>query len=185
MIIDNLIQIILLLINFSFFCPLVIIFNNYKFIKYNNYFIESKDKINNTVGYLYYSFEYIMIYIINLLMEIGVIKEFIIESNKLYVVYDNLLYEKIYNFVLNKFNKLVSYLLSGSNVFKIMDLCLSSRTMKPSNTSLNFLDSQCNKKNDNLSNVLNDIKKVNLSISDISSDDLSDEEYTDYVKKNN
>ena len=66
MIIDNLIQICLLILNFTLFIPLVILYNNYKFMKYNNFFNNSNDNINYITGYLFYLLKYLINYILGI-----------------------------------------------------------------------------------------------------------------------
>ena len=185
MIIDNLIQIGLLLLNFSLFFPLVIIYNNHKFIKYNNYFLDNKDNINNIVGYSYFLLERMIIYLINLLMHVGIIKKILIDTNKTYIYYDNKLFNKLNNFISENVNYLIRYTLSGNNVFKIMELCINNKNNNDK-SKLDKLDGLFYNKKKEVNNILDDIKtKIDLSDSDKSSDDITDEEYTDNIKKNN
>ena len=197
MIIDNIIQIFLLCISFSYFIPFIIIYNNYKFIKYNNYFINSEDKINNIIGYTYYSIEYIFILICSYLFKIGIIKELYIKTNNIYIVYDNILYEKLINCMKKLVNVSINYTLKKYNLFKIMNLCFNNNLEekldektdnKLDNNMTNLLVSMINNNNNNnnISNLLDNIKN-NMNISDVSEmdSDSSDEDYTDNIKKNN
>ena len=205
MIIDNIIQIFLLCISFSYFIPFIIIYNNYKFIKYNNYFINSEDKINNIIGYTYYSIEYVFILFCSYLFKIGIIKELYIKTNNLYIIYDNLLYENIIILLKKVLNLSINYTLKKYNLFKIMNLFFINKN--PDNNSDNILDNKLNNNLDNnmndllvsminnnknsnnknnISNLLDNIKN-NMDMSDFSEidSDSSNEEYTDNIKKKN
>ena len=214
MIIDNIIQIFLLCISFSYFIPFIIIYNNYKFIKYNNYFINSEDKINNIIGYTYYSIEYVFILCCSYLFKIGIIKELYIKTNNLYIIYDNKLYENSIFLIKKVLNLAINHTLKKYNLFKIMNLCfINNNSDKNSDNILdNILDNKLDNKldnplenkldnkvnnllvsminnnnnNNNISNLLDNIKN-NMDMSDSSEIDSesSNEEYTDNIKKKN
>ena len=175
MIIDNIIQLLLLCINFNYFVMYVLLYNNYKFMKYNNYFIENNDQVNKIIGSFYYSIEYLFILFMCCLFKVGVIKEFYLEMNKLYIVYDTFLYKTLINTCKSLMNYVIKYLLNNYNLFKIMDLFYSGY-----NSGFNYQFN--NQSNNKFNNILNNIK-TNMNISDNSSSDSSDDEYSDNMKK--
>jgi uncharacterized protein (UPF0297 family) len=95
----------------------------------------------------------------------------VLEYNKLYLIYDELLFKKLCDFAYNKINKIMSYMLSGNNIFKIMNLCFNNDSKKTLN---NFSKNNLIKKNENFNNILDNIKNsIDLSDSNIDSDDDS------------